>query len=223
MINLSQTEFSKQVNYPAINKDSDGAFTAALLEAQRNYLLPIIGRELLAAIIDFSKLEVYAWSEGTQSEVGRVYQYQGYYFKALVSVTSAPVAGDNWAVSQMGFLYKEFVEPYMCYSIYYNLLIRSNVTLKGNNALRSNVSYEQGTENTDLQRNINHYKDLRDNQSGYLTSQLSRWGWKIDGNQYESIGSVNFTRCLNNGTQCGCTTTCRNNNQFNSRRSITII
>jgi len=223
MINLSYNDFSRLVNYPAINKDADGAFVAALLEAQRNYLLPLIGRELLAGLIEFTQLEVYNWGATTTSEVGRVYQYKGSYFKALAAVTTAPIVGANWQSSEMGYLYKEFVEPFMAYSVYYNLLMRSNVTLKGNNALRSNLNNEQGTDNTDLNRNLAHYKDLRDNLSGYLTGQLRSLGWKIDGVQYESIGVANFTRCLNGGAGCGCDHNCRNINPIFQRRTFTII
>jgi len=223
MINLSYNDFTRLVNYPAINKDSDGAFIAALLEAQRNYLLPLIGRELLAGLIEFTQLEVYNWGATTTSEVGRVYQYKGSYFKALTVVTTAPIIGVDWEASEMGYLYKEFVEPFIAYSIYYNLLMRSNVTLKGNNALRSNLNNEQGTDNADLNRNLSHYKDLRDSLSGYLTNQLRSLGWKIDGVQFESIGIANFIRCLNGGSRCDCLDNCRNINPIFQRRTFTII
>lgn len=212
MINLSFDDFCKVVNYPSVNKQSDSAFSAALKEAQLNYLMPIIGRDLLTAVIEFSNLEVYAWTTGTQSEIGRVYSYGGAYYKALTVNTAIPVIGTDWADSQMGLLYKEYVEPFMCYAIYYLLLLRSGVTLKGNNPLRSALTNEQASESTDLQRNLNHYQDLRGNLSNWLTSQLRTWGWVIDNVTYTSInGGVLFTRCLNSGGNCDCNLECRFN------------
>lgn len=224
MINLSFDDFCKVVNYPSVNKQSDSAFSAALKEAQLNYLMPIIGRDLLTAVIEFSKFEVYAWTTGTTSEIGRVYSYGGAYFKALTVNTATPIIGTNWADSQMGLIYKEYIEPFMCYSIYYLLLLRSGVTLKGNNPVRSALSNEQASESTDLQRNLNHYQDLRGNLSNWLTSQLRTWGWKIDSVSYTSINSgVLFTRCLNSGSNCDCNSECRLNCLPQTNRRIRLI
>jgi hypothetical protein len=202
MINLSFNDFATIVNYPAVNKQSDSGFEAAKIEAQRNYLLPIIGRDLLPIIEEFSQLEVLQWATGTTSVVDIIYSYRGKYYKCLVSTTDAPTAGTNFAISQMGFLYKELVEPFMCYSIYYLLLLRSGVTLKGNNALTSNISYEQKADTSDLQRNLNHYQDFRGNLERGITEQLSSWSWKIDGVQYEQVSNFcnlapyNEAKCL---------------------------
>jgi hypothetical protein len=197
MINLSFNDFQTIVNYPAVNKQSDSGFEAAKIEVQRNYLLPIIGRDLLPIIEEFSALEVQQWALGTTSVVGTVYSYRGKYYKALAVTTDAPVVGTNFEISQMGFLYKELVEPFMCYSIYYLLLLRSGVTLKGNNALTSNISYEQKADETDLQRNLNHYQDFRGNLERGITEQLSSWSWKIDGTQYEQVGNCGILAVYN--------------------------